>query len=119
MAIEKHTRATAGNEKRAGLILKQTPGLFHRPAGVMRIGANDPRLPQHVDFEGFDDEMALAAGAALIALVSRHKPRVPRQAGTVNENSLASTRLWRLEPRSGVALNESGVKAALMKSRPA
>ena len=43
--IEKHTRATAGKENAAGLILKQAESFLDRLARVIGIRGNNPRLP--------------------------------------------------------------------------
>jgi len=65
----------------------------------MRIGGNEARLAQNIEFRGFYQEMAFAACTALIALVFRHdvnetsrllKVNVPIQSLLVNLKRLCS-----------------------------
>lgn len=56
------------------LQLDQHP--FGGHATVVRVGCNDPRFPEHVEFIGLDDQAPLATCAAFVAFESLHGARV-------------------------------------------
>lgn len=53
------------------IVSKRVDDLGQRRVCQLRIGFHQPRLAHHVQVIGFDDQRALTAGAALIALVTQ------------------------------------------------
>jgi hypothetical protein len=47
--------------------------LINRLARMIVIHVDEPGFAKHVEVLGLDDEVAFAAGAALVALISRHR----------------------------------------------
>ena len=77
---EKDTREDASENNRLAFFLDFTNHLLGGFAGMKRIGVDQTGLAQHIQLSRFDEQAALAASAALVAIVSRH-----RMAGTKGE----------------------------------
>lgn len=65
---EKRTRRSAGDDDAFPFLLYLADDLIDRLAGMMRIGVDEPRLPDHVQVLDLDDEAPLAARATFVAL---------------------------------------------------
>ena len=70
-AVEEHCHAVLGD------LLHH---LVHALAGMMSVGVDQPWFAEHVDLIAFDEEMAFAARAALVAFVLCHCRIVARSA---------------------------------------